>query len=85
MKKNVLVFVLCTGFVFSVFGQTGSGFVAVENSGQITITGYNGTATSIVIPDEVNGMPIVAIGDGAFQNKQLTSVTIGNNVNLYRE
>ena len=62
------------------FEQTGLGFVAVENGGRITITGYNGTARDVVIPAEVNGMPIVAIGDLAFANNRLTSVTIPNSV-----
>ena len=79
MKRCALVFVLSIGFVFSVYGQ-GLGFVAVQEGGRITITGYNGTARDVVIPAEVNGIPIVAIGARAFANNQLTSVTIGNSV-----
>ena len=80
MKKNVLSLVFFINIVLSIFGQTGSGFVSVENSGRITITGYNGTERNVIIPDEVNGMPIIAIGENAFISKDLTSVIIGNNI-----
>ena len=79
MKRYVLAAVLFSSIVFMVSAQ-GLGFVATESNGQITITGFNGTDRNITIPDEVNGMPIVAIGDRAFENSQLTSVIIGNNV-----
>ena len=33
-----------------------------------TITGYTGSNPDIVLPYEINGVPVVAIGDNAFQN-----------------
>ena len=59
MKRNVLIAVLLSGLAYSVFAQ--SGFITEVNNRQITITGYNGTASNVVIPDQINGMPIVAI------------------------
>jgi hypothetical protein len=51
----------------------------------VTITGYTGTGGNVTIPAEIEGMPITAIKDGAwnngvFYNKQLTGVTIPDSV-----
>ena len=44
----------------------------------ITIIGYNRTETEkdVIIPEKIDGLPVVAIGDGALRNDQLTSVVI---------
>jgi tetratricopeptide (TPR) repeat protein len=61
--------------------QTGA-----NNDGSITIVKYTGADTQIVIPASIGGKPVRAIGEKAFEQKQLTSVvipgsvkTIGNN------
>ncbi|MDR1470166.1 MAG: leucine-rich repeat domain-containing protein [Spirochaetaceae bacterium] len=41
----------------------------------VIITGYNGTSTQIHIPDQINGLPVVAIGDNAFRSRRIESVT----------
>jgi len=47
----------------------------------VTITGYIGTAPEdIVIPKILGGKTVTAIGQNAFRNKELTSVTIPNTV-----
>lgn len=33
-----------------------------------TLTGYNGTAAEVVIPDTLGGQPVVAVAAGAFEN-----------------
>ena len=80
MKKAVLVFALAFGFVFSAFGQNAGDFGFTVNNGQITITEYRGQARDVVIPERINGLPVVAIGEWAFADNQLTSVTIPNSV-----
>jgi len=47
-----------------------------------TITGYNGTETAVVIPSQINGQAVTKIGEMAFYNKQLTSVTIPNSITI---
>jgi len=59
-----------------------SGDFTYEVSGDtITITGYTGTGGVVVIPDTIDGMPVVSIGDLAFLSiDYLTSVTIPDSV-----
>ena len=47
----------------------------------ITITGYTGTDSSVVIPKKINGLPVTIIGNSAFSSlSNLTSVTLPDNV-----
>ena len=55
-------------------------FFYTVSEGQATITDYQGCG-DIVIPSEIDGMPVVSIGDVAFrENTSLTSVTIPDSV-----
>ena len=49
--------------------------------GQVTITGYTGSATELVIPAQIENLPVTSIGDRAFANcVNLTTITIPNSV-----
>ena len=51
------------------------------SGGKITITGYTGPGGDVVIPDTINGMPVVGIKNQAFGYKSsLISVTIPGSV-----
>ncbi|MBQ9531438.1 MAG: leucine-rich repeat domain-containing protein [Eubacterium sp.] len=48
---------------------------------KVTITGYEGSATTVIIPDAIDGCPVTSIGTEAFWNNTiLTSITIPNSV-----
>lgn len=53
-----------------------SAFTFTETTRSIAITGYDVSigGTDVVIPAMINGKPVKAIKDGAFQSKNLTSV-----------
>jgi formylglycine-generating enzyme required for sulfatase activity len=55
-------------------------FTYTINNGAITITGYIGSGGTVSIPDTINGLPVTSIGDDAFFETALTSVTIPNSV-----
>ena len=61
--------------------DSGSGEAAVVyhyqlKEGKATITGFEGTAKFLNLPDTLDGYPVVAIGERAFEGKELTAVVL---------
>ncbi|WP_421617592.1 chitobiase/beta-hexosaminidase C-terminal domain-containing protein [Brevibacillus sp. TJ4] len=56
-----------------------------EIAGGVEITKYVGTAKDITIPDTLGGKGVIRIGNTAFRNKDLTSVTIPDSVTTVGE
>ena len=57
----------------SGYGQKGEitdGFQYIVENNAITITGWKGKGSVVVIPEEINGMPVVKIGRTAFYKKR---------------
>ena len=53
----------------------------ITAQGTLTITSYDTSGgLAIIIPSEINGIPVTAIATDAFKNKGLTSVEIPNSV-----
>lgn len=49
----------------------------VSDQGEVTVTGYTGTAAELTVPETIEGFPVAGIGGAAFaDNKTLTSVTL---------
>jgi hypothetical protein len=46
----------------------------------VIITQYTGTSQTVNIPSQIRNLPVISIGDGAFFNKQLTSIIIPDSV-----
>jgi serine acetyltransferase len=96
MKKGLMLlffFFIGNIFVFGGGGQEPSWVkvegVKVEGSDFLIdidrkgiIAGYDGWDTDIVIPTQIDGVEITAIGNGAFMNMGLTSVTIPANTTI---
>lgn len=56
-------------------------FTYQEKNGGITILSYTGTATSVTVPQSINGIPVLAIADRAFENRtRLRSVVLPEGV-----
>jgi len=72
-KKTVFAFLVCTVLCAAVFAQNEGDF---KTDGNGTITKYEGWDTKIVIPAQIGGVSVTAIGDGAFKNMGITSVTL---------
>ncbi len=45
-----------------------NGFLYTLNGNTVTITGYNGTEANVVIPEEIDGCPVIEIGESAFSS-----------------
>jgi hypothetical protein len=50
------------------------GLVPQVQNGRITIVKYTGAATNVVIPEQINSLPVTAIGRSAFADCELHSV-----------
>lgn len=85
--KSLLLFaVLCVGMTFTAAADDWTSedglyeLRSIEQSdGSLKITGavYNGTEIpALVIPAEINGKPVTAIGDGAFYNRSFLTGTL---------
>ena len=51
-------------------------FTFTTNNGAITITGYFGPGGDVIIPSNINNMPVTSIGNNAFDLCEATSVTM---------
>lgn len=78
--KVLLLFLLCLPALSARADQSGD-FTYLNNGTSVTITGYTGAGGGVDIPGAITNLPVVSIGDYAFQNlTSLTSVTIPNSV-----
>lgn len=57
-------------------GVDENGFAYRIENGTAIITGYQGTETEVIIPEYVAGVPVYAIGEKAFEYKEIISVEI---------
>ncbi len=55
-------------------------FNYTTNNGTITITGYTGSDGAVTITATINGLPVTAIGPGAFSYSPITSAMIPDSV-----
>ena len=56
-------------------------FTCEQNGSKIAITGYSGLGEMVVIPENINGLAVASIGDGAFSGAtNLISITIPSRV-----
>lgn len=54
---------------------TDSGYEYTVANGEVCLTGYTGSSTSLSTPDNIDDMPVTAIGEGAFQgNTQIENI-----------
>jgi len=89
MKRTLIVIALIAALIAPIWAQntgtTPDGFEWYKDGNGIMITKYTGTATTVRIPDRINNLPVVTIGDGAFDllegaTRGITSVVMPNTV-----
>jgi hypothetical protein len=69
-----------SGYYHWVISTPDGNYEYVPGDGKVTITDYTGSAAVVVIPGTLGGLPVTAIGERAFEDKQLTSVTVPDSV-----
>jgi formylglycine-generating enzyme required for sulfatase activity len=55
-------------------------FQWTQAGNRITITGHIGSGGVMILPAAINGIPVTAVGNGAFRDKNLTKVVIPDGV-----
>jgi len=85
MRKFVLFVIISAILAPAVFAQqhdpeSDFGVEVIDNGRSVRITMYTGNRTAINIPPHIRNLPVTEIGEGAFLQNQLTSVTIPNSV-----
>lgn len=55
-------------------------FTYTEKDGKITVTGLKKDVEILVIPEKIDGKPVVAIADSAFSGSSLTGVSVPSGV-----
>jgi hypothetical protein len=79
MKKGVLVLLMLAA-VLAACTKDESDFESRIENGQLVLIEYTGNGGDVVIPSRLQGKPVAVIGDAAFREKHLTSVTIPKSV-----
>ncbi len=66
------------------YTEDGLGYCRLKNGG-ICITDYNGDNGKVFVPAEIEGLPVTAIGDCAFEHDYITSITLPASVTELNE
>jgi hypothetical protein len=77
MNRRILILLL-TGLCAAGFAQNKSDFEFNPDGG--IITGYSGSGPEVIIPDRIDGVPVTYINNSVFKDKNLTSVSIPDNI-----
>ena len=77
--KKIIFILLLTGLFAAAFAQNKSSDFEFNPEGGV-ITGFSGSGSEVVIPDRIDGVPVTYISNSVFKDKNLTSVSIPDNV-----
>jgi len=87
--RNLILSTLLLAMAFqTALGEQAGDWTYTVSNNQATITGYTGAGGAVLIPSEVNGIPVVRAGNNESQeaifgwsgNNTVTSITIPNSV-----
>ncbi len=62
------------------YGETENGIRFKENNGTVTITGYTGDDTELIVPDTIAGEPVGTINANALSDEKLTMIRFTSDV-----
>jgi hypothetical protein len=77
MTQKIFILLL-TGLCAAVFAQNENDYEFNPEEG--VITGYTGSGTEVIIPSRIKGVPVTYISNSVFKDKNLTSVSIPDNI-----
>ncbi len=65
---------------YAVRTESADGFIYTASNGQVTILGATVEDENVIIPAELEGLPVTVIGNGAFSNRKMRTITIPESV-----
>ncbi len=72
--------------VYAKWAEATDGLTFEVSSDHVTVTGYNGNDTEVLIPERYLGLPVTEIGEYAFHNKDhVVSVTMGDGIKVIND
>jgi hypothetical protein len=83
LKKHLFVVSVigCLLLYSSALALQSGDFTYTVTNNNVTITGYTGSGGAVVIPDTIDGMPVVSIGNRAFESQSsITGIIIPSSV-----
>jgi hypothetical protein len=81
-KKLVFILVFTAVLIVPVFAQDANSFmitVTRDGSGAV-VTGYGGNVRDVIVPANIQGLPVKEIGARAFRTSKITSIVIPEGV-----
>ncbi|NDO19899.1 leucine-rich repeat domain-containing protein [Lachnospiraceae bacterium MD329] len=57
-------------------------YYTINSNSEITITGCDYSTSEVIIPNEIDNLPVTIIGNGAFENCEMTSVIIPDSIEI---
>jgi hypothetical protein len=75
-KRNLIQIFLLVALLLALPAVAQAQFTFTTNDNALTITGYTGAGGALIIPSSTNGYPVISMGEDAFYNAGLTSLTI---------
>ena len=80
VTSNQAVITIAAPQDFTVEGVT----YRIISAEEVEIAAYDGTASSLTIPSKVNGYDVTAVGEQAFMNQAITSISLPNSIKYIR-
>jgi len=81
-RRRILPFLLavCVTVGPGAFIENPNDYVYTVEDGKATITEYLGDGVKLIIPSKLDGVPVVAIGDGVFAGSDIEMIEIPDSV-----
>ncbi len=76
----VMVVIVSSFLIYFKWDKTDFEYVDSTEKGEVIITAYKGDSKNIIIPSRLRGKKVTQIDSGSFEESNITSIEIGDNV-----
>ena len=76
----VIIVAVSSFLIYFKWDKTDFEYVDSTEKGEVIITAYKGDSKNIIIPSKIRGKKVTQIDSGSFEESDITSIEIGDNV-----